>query len=289
MAVENNNKFEDNKLKKGNLNFAVVGHIEWINFLKVDQLPKPGVITHSEKSLEFPAGGGSIIAKILSELTLNQIHFFTALGNDDYGNRCFKILSSMGIKLHVAWRNKPTRRGFSMIDSQGERAITVIGERLAPNYKDNLDWNILKKMDGIFITASDSAIFKMARSASILCATPRVGLKTINNSNVLLDVLIGSNLDPDEVFSFSELTVKPKYTIKTEGENGGIIFPGGRYEALKNNELKIDSYGCGDSFAAGILYGMASKWDIEKSLNLAKMLGRNASQFFGPYPHRDEK
>ena len=287
MAVEKNNKFEDNKLKKGNLNFAVVGHIEWINFLKVDQLPKPGVITHSEKSLEFPAGGGSIIAKILSELTLNQIHFFTALGNDDYGNRCFKILSSMGIKLHVAWRDKPTRRGFSMIDSQGERAITVIGERLAPNYKDNLDWNILKKMDGIFITASDSAIFKMARSASILCATPRVGLKTINNANVLLDVLIGSNLDPDEVFSFSELTVKPKYTIKTEGENGGIIFPGGRYKALKNNELKIDSYGCGDSFAAGILYGMASKWDIEKSLNLAKVLGRDASQFFGPYANRD--
>ena len=287
MAVEKNNRFEQDKFKKGNLNFSVVGHIEWINFLKVDQLPKKGVISHSEKSLELPAGGGSVIAKTLSELTQNQIHFFTALGNDDYGNRCFEILSSMGIKLHVTWRDKPTRRGFSMIDSQGERAITVIGERLAPNYKDNLDWSILKKMDGIFITASDSAIFKMARSASILCATPRVGLKTINNANVLLDVLIGSNLDPDEVFSFSELTVKPKYTIKTEGENGGIIFPGGRYKALKNNEIKIDSYGCGDSFAAGILYGMASKWDIEKSLNLAKVLGRDASQFFGPYANRD--
>ena len=82
MVVEKNNKVEDYKFKKGNLNFAVVGHIEWINFLKVDQLPKPGVISHSEKSLEYPAGGGSIIAKILSDLTLNQIHFFTSLGND---------------------------------------------------------------------------------------------------------------------------------------------------------------------------------------------------------------
>jgi len=86
MVVEKNNKVEDYKFKKGNLNFAVVGHVEWINFLKVDQLPKPGVISHSEKSLEYPAGGGSIIAKILSDLTLNQIHFFTSLGNDDYGN-----------------------------------------------------------------------------------------------------------------------------------------------------------------------------------------------------------
>jgi len=136
MAVEKNNKLEDYKLKKGNLNFAVVGHVEWINFLKVDQLPKLGVISHSEQSLEYPAGGGSIIAKKLSELTLNQVHFFTSLGNDDYGERCFKILSNMGMKLHVAWRDKPTRRGFSLTDSQGERAITVIGERLAPNHKD---------------------------------------------------------------------------------------------------------------------------------------------------------
>ena len=283
MAVEKNNKIEDYKFKKGNLNFSVVGHIEWINFLKVDQLPKKGVISHSEKSLELPAGGGSVIAKTLCELTQNQIHFFTALGNDDYGDRCFKILSSMGIKLHVAWHDKPTRRGFSMIDSQGERAITIIGERLAPNYKDNLDWSILKKMDGIFITASDSAIFKMARSAPILCTTPRVGIDTINKSNVLLDGLIGSNLDPGERFSLPELSVKPKYIIKTEGEKGGIIFPGGRYKALKNKKLKVDSYGCGDSFAAAILYGMASKWNIEKSLNLAKVVGRNTSEIFGPY------
>ena len=195
----------------------------------------------------------------------------------------------MGIKLHVAWRDKPTRRGFSLIDSQGERAITVIGERLAPNHKDNLEWNILRKMDGVFITASDSEIFKIARSASILCTTPRVGLNTINQSNVILDGLIGSNLDPGELFSFSDLSEKPKYTIKTEGENGGIIFPGGRYKALKSKKLKVDSYGCGDSFAAGILYGMASKWNIEKSLNLAKVLGRDASEFFGPYAKNDEK
>ena len=85
MAVELNNKFEEYKFKKGNLNFAVVGHIEWINFLRVDKLPKPGIISHSKKSIEYPAGGGSIIAKILSDLTLNQIHFFTSLGNDEYG------------------------------------------------------------------------------------------------------------------------------------------------------------------------------------------------------------
>ena len=102
-----------------------------------------------------------------------------------------------------------------------------------------------------------------------------------------MDGLIGSNLDPGEVFSFSELSVKPKYTIKTEGEKGGMIFPGGRYDALNNKKQKVDSYGCGDSFAAAILYGMASKWNIDKSLNLAKIIGRNVSEFFGPYAEND--
>ena len=283
MAVENNKKFDDFKFKKGDLNFAVVGHVEWINFLKVDLLPIPGFISHAKSSVEYPAGGGSVIAKTLSDLTINKVHFFTSLGKDFYGEQSFNILSGMGLKLHVAWSNKPTRRGFSLIDSNGERSITVIGERLAPANHDKLDWSIFEKMDGIFITASDSELFKRARMANLLCTTPRVGIKTINKSKVFLDGLIGSNLDPGEVYSLSELINKPRYIIKTEGENGGIIFPGGRYKALKNKKLKVDSYGCGDSFAAGILYGLTSKWSIEKCLDLAKVLGRDSSEFFGPY------
>ncbi len=283
MIVEKSKSIKDYKFKKGNLNFAVVGHVEWINFLKVDQFPQPGVISHSEMSIEYPAGGGSVIAKTLSELTNNQVHFFTSLGKDYYGEQSFKILSDFGMKLHVAWRDKPTRRGFSLTDRNGERSITVIGERLAPTYKDKLDWSIFKKMDGIFITASDSEIFKKARIAESLCSTPRVGLNTINKSNVFLDGLIGSNLDPGEVFNLSEISLKPKLIIKTEGENGGTVYPGGRYKALINKKQKVDSYGCGDAFAAGILYGLSSKWSIDKSLNLAKVLGRDANDFFGPY------
>ena len=89
MGFENNYLPNNHKFCKGNLNFAVVGHIEWINFLKVDKLPMPGVISHSEKSTEYPAGGGSVIAKTLSELTCNDVHFFTSLGNDYYGKQCF--------------------------------------------------------------------------------------------------------------------------------------------------------------------------------------------------------
>ena len=151
------------KYPKGKLKFAVIGHVEWVNFLEVDYLPKAGLICHSKRSFEMPAGGGSVIAKTLREMTTNDIHFFTSLGNDFYGSQTKKIFEKMGIHLHIAWRNSPTRKGFSLVDKSGERSITIVGERLAPSSKDNLNWELLKEMDGVFITAGDEEIFKNSR------------------------------------------------------------------------------------------------------------------------------
>ena len=285
MVEHKNDLLSKNKYIKGNLRFGVIGHIEWINFLKVDLLPKPGIISHANKSLELPAGGGALIAKTLYELTNNEIHFFTSLGKDYYGEKSFEFFKNIGINLHVAWRSEATRKGFSLIDKNGERSITIIGKRLAPSFNDNLDWSILSDMDGIFVTAGDDNLLKKARKANILCTTPRVGIDLINKSKVTLDALIGSNLDPGESFLLSDLHKKPRYIIKTEGEKGGIYIPGGRFNAINNNDLKIDSYGCGDSFAAGILYGLAESWSIENALKLGKVLGRNCIEHFGPYPN----
>ena len=273
------------KIKKSNLKFAVIGHIEWIAFMRVDSFPIPGSISHATRSLEKPAGAGSLIAKTLNELTNNDVHFFTSLGYDYYGKLSYKILKEMGLKLHVAWRNLPTRKGFSLIGKEGERSITIMGKRLEPKFSDKLDWKILDQVDGIFITAGDKEIFKYARAADILCTTPRVGLNIINNSKIKLDGLIGSNLDPGELYSLNDLDIKPRFIIKTEGSNGGIVIPGGRYKAINNQKTEIDSYGCGDSFAAGIIYGLSSKWSIEKSITLGKVLGRNCVENFGPYPN----
>ena len=285
MVENKNNLYGKNKYIKGNLKFAVIGHIEWINFLKIDSLPEPGIITHAKTSLELPAGGGSLIAKTLYELSNNEIHFFTSLGKDYYGEKSFEFFEKIGINLHVAWRSEATRKGFSLIDKNGERSITIIGKRLAPSYSDNLDWDILCDMDGIFVTAGDNNLLKEARKANILCTTPRVGIDLINQSKVNLDALIGSNLDPDESFLLSDLNEKHRYVIKTEGEKGGICIPGGRFNAINNNSQKIDSYGCGDSFAAGILYGLTESWPIEKALKLGTVLGRNCIEHFGPYPN----
>ena len=114
------------------LKLAVIGHIEWVTFLKVDQLPLAGQISHAKDCFEEAAGGAAVAAVQMARLINEPVDLITSLGKDSYGEKCFKRLTNLGLNLKVAWRDKPTRKGISLISKDGERAITVIGERLQP-------------------------------------------------------------------------------------------------------------------------------------------------------------
>ena len=265
------------------LKIAVVGHIEWVTFLSTDNLPQAGLIGHANKVIEEPAGGGAVIALELARLTKGRVDFFTSLGRDSYGKYAVKKLKKLGLNINVAWRNQPTRRAISMVDSLGERAITVIGDRLQPIAKDALPWNQLQNYDGVFVTATDSEGLQKCREAAFLAATPRIGLKTIQKAKIQIDTLIGSGLDPDEHVPQNFLNPQPKFQIATEGELGGYVWPGGRYKAFPLGKQLIDAYGCGDTFAAGVTVGLAAGWSIEQAISLGSFYGAKCAENFGPY------
>ena len=272
------------KLKKlPELNLAVVGHVEWMKFLAVDHLPKGGLISHSIQQMDQPAGGGALAAVEMMNLIKKPVHFFTALGKDESGEKSYEKLKNLGLNLSVAWRDEPTREGISFVDSQGERAITVIGKRLQPTAKDPLPWEDLQNFDGVFITAGDSEVITLCRKSNLLVATPRVGIQYLQESNVQIDLLVGSGLDPGEKYNPDQFSLKPKLRIATQGADGGIIWPGGKYEAVKLSSQIIDTYGCGDKFAAGVTTGLAAKWSIEEAISLGAHCGALCATYFGPY------
>jgi ribokinase len=41
---------------------AVVGHVEWIEFARVEHVPRPGEIVHALEGWEEPGGGGAVAA-----------------------------------------------------------------------------------------------------------------------------------------------------------------------------------------------------------------------------------
>ena len=265
------------------LHLAVVGHQEWVTFLQVDELPRPGRIGRAFRDLEEPAGAGPVIAVQLARLTGQKVLFFTALGRDAIGERSEQRLRELGVEPVIAWRDQPSRRGISLVDPGGDRAITVIGERLMPIGADDLCWERLADCDGVFVTATDSRGLQLARRARVLGATPRLGLPTLQQASVPVDALIGSGLDPSEHVPDDCLDPAPAVRIATEGEAGGVLIPGGRFEAVPLPGPMVESYGCGDSFAAGVSAGLSAGWSIDQSVALGARCGAACATRFGPY------
>ena len=50
------------------MNVAVVGHVEWIEFVRVESVPRPGEIVGAQETWEEPAGGGGVAAVELARL-----------------------------------------------------------------------------------------------------------------------------------------------------------------------------------------------------------------------------
>lgn len=265
------------------LALAVVGHVEVVSFLAVDHLPAAGEIAHATTCCHHAAGGGAVVAVQLARLSGRRVPFFTALGRDPEGHRAVEELQALGLDLHVAWRDVPTRRAITFIDGAGERTITVIGERLAPGASDPLPWELLAGMDGVFVTASDAAGLRKARQARVLAATPRVRLAVLQQAAVELDALIGSATDPGEQYASEDLHPAPRLWVGTRGAEGGIMNPGGSFNALLRTTPVRDTYGAGDCFAAAVTAGMAAGWELREAISLGCHCGNACLDGLGPY------
>src|SRR5919197_3344588 len=169
---------------------AVVGHVEWIEFVRVEHVPARGEIVHAHETWAEAAGGGAVAAVQLARLA-GASTLFTAVGDDELGRRVEPALAEYGVRLHAAVRAEPQRRGFTFLDVSGERTITVIGERLGPRRSDDLPWEELQEVDAVYFVSGDPAAVRAARTARILVATAR-SLGDLREARVQLDALVRS-------------------------------------------------------------------------------------------------
>ena len=142
----------------------------------------------------------------------------------------------------------------------------------------------MKNYDGIFITATDKEGIRLAREAKFLSATPRTGEKTLKNSKVKINALIGSALDPGEEINHAELIPKPDIYIATKGKSGGTIFPYNQsYKSITPSSKEIDTYGCGDCFAGGVTTALSANLNLNQAIKIGAYCGAECSTHYGPY------
>jgi ribokinase len=229
----------------------VVGHVEWVEFVRVARVPRPGEIVHASETWAEAAGGGAVAAVQFANLGA-ETTFVTALGNDELGERTRAQLETQGVGLAVQTRPEPTRRAFTYVDGDGERTITVLGDKLVPVGP----LPELESLDAVYFVSGDQAALGSARAARTLVAAARE-LRLLRAAHVPLDVLVGSVEDAGERYD-GDLDPPPTLVVRTEGRLGGQLEPGGRYHAVPPERPIKDAYGCGDCFAAGLTHALAA-------------------------------
>ncbi len=254
---------------------AVVGHVEWVEFARVEVMPRTGSIAHAGETWEQAGGGGAVAALQLARLGVD-VELYTALGDDELGKRARAELEAEGIRVLAAEVPEPQRRAFCHIDQGGERTITVLGEKLRPGGSDGrLPWEALDAVDAAYFVSGDAAALRQARRARVLVATARE-LATLKTGAVALDALVGSAEDEAERYVPGDLDPAPELVVSTSGALGGWAQPGGPYQAAPPRGAVEDTYGCGDCFAAGLTYALASGVETSDALALAARCGAGA-------------
>jgi ribokinase len=265
---------------------AVVGHVEWVQFAHVHHVPSAGEVVHASDPFEEPAGGGAVAAVQLARLA-GEALFITALGDDEYGHRSVARLGELGVDVQAAFDDAPSRRAVTLVDATGERTITTFGPRLDPRGEDGREhWDALDGVDAVYFTAGDVAALRIARSsARVLVASPRA--RGALGQGVSLDALVLSGDDEVELGELGDARDESRLVVWTEGARGGryrdASGASGRWEASPLPGEVVDSYGCGDSFVAGLTYALGAGVNVPDALALAAHCGAVCLTGRGPY------
>ncbi len=263
---------------------ASVGHVEWVQFARVEHVPQAGEVAHAIDPFEEPAGGGAVAAVQLARL-VGDARLLTALGEDEAGRRALARLAQLGVGVEAAKRADPTRRAVTLVDDQRERTITTFGERLEPVGEDALPWQELAQMDAVYFTAGDLTALRAARAARVLVASPRA--RHALGHGVRLDALVLSAEDAIEREEAKRAEGEADVVVLTDGARGGTYRARdgvtGSWTAAEPPGEPVDSYGCGDSFAAGFAYGLGVGMSVDDALSLAARCGAYCLTGRGPY------
>jgi ribokinase len=268
---------------------AVVGHVEWVRFARVAHVPRAGDVVHAREPFEEPAGGGAVAAVQLARLAGEAV-LVTALGDDDHGARTLARLGELDVHVWAAKREVPTRTAVTLVDDNGERTITTFGSRLEPTLGDaEIPWSSLGEMDAVYFTAGDVGALRAARAARVLVSSPRAFDALAHG--VELDALVLSADDAVERREAVRARDEARLVVCTEGAHGGAYREregaSGRWDPaippVTPPGDSGDSYGCGDSFAAGLTYGLGNGLAPPAALALAARCGAVCLTGRGPY------
>jgi ribokinase len=262
---------------------VIVGHVEWVTHA-LGEVPARGRIADLHGAFTEPAGGGGVAAAAAARLGA-PVRLLTAVGNDDAAASSLDLLRSRGIDVAATRRPVPQTPVLTITGRDGERTIMVVGNRLQAQAADGMHESALADAGAAYYTGEDPALLAEVRARVPLLVVSARRSADLVASGVAADVVVGSLNDPDEHTDDLPQHLRPQWCVQTDGANGGVIVAIDgteiRYAPVPPPGVVIDSYGCGDSFAAGLTVGLSRGLAITDAAALGACAGAACTTWRG--------
>ncbi|XBH20399.1 ribokinase [Jonesiaceae bacterium BS-20] len=289
------------------MKIAVVGSFGVGLTMNVPKFPIAGETISSGEFQEGPGGKGSNQAVGAARLGA-EVSFFTAIGNDAYGQSAHDLWQSEGIDAsHVVTTNNPTMVGFIMVDPSGENLIAI-----APGALDELDANAIAPFENS-IAAADVLVVSLEIPRAAAIEALRIGrvhgTRTLLNPAParvlpdeawpLIDVITPNETEApillglDEGHGLTDIdlikalqTKTNSAVILTRGSKGALIADGNEVVEIEPVlvENVVDTTGAGDSFTAALAVGLGEGWSLVDAAKFAARAGAHTVTIAGVIP-----
>ena len=263
------------------MRLVVIGHVEWVEFARVPELPRPGEIVHATETWEEAAGGGAVAAVQLAKLA-GDATLFTALGDDELGERSLRQLRGQGVRVQAARPESPTRRAFTHVDEGGERTITVLGTKLVPRLAHSLALGGAR--------ARRRRLLRLRRRGA--AALGPAGARARRDGARAADGRRGRDrarrARRQRERRGGDVQARRRRSAAEAGgldvrQGGRLVEPGRAVLGGAAAGAGQDAYGCGDAFAAGLTFALARGDEPRDAIALAARCGAAALTGRGGY------
>lgn len=287
----------------------ILGGIIIDKYKFIDQYPSHGTDTFISESFDVPGGCSLNVAVTLKNLGCNP-YIFSKIGNDSDGKKIETYLENKALNTGLLERvDGETDYCLVMVDGQGERtffthekldreiSVEMLSRILAMDFesvyitgyflvKTSVDSNKLKLIKGL----SDKGAKILFDPGAIVGEIDQALLEQVIK---LSDILTPNKFEVQEINGRIENDLKniikdTCFLIEKDGGKELSITLGNQVFSKSPYKTEIvDTTGAGDSFAAGVLYGLSQDFDIEKAVEVGMACGALTTTFKEPHGNFD--
>jgi sugar/nucleoside kinase (ribokinase family) len=282
----------------------VVGELNADLILSGDVTPAFGQVERLVEDATLTIGSSSAIAACgMARLGL-RVAFAGLVGDDEFGRFMRGALASRGVDITAVRVDPAVKTGLTVILSRGEdRAILTYPGSIAALRREHLDMGMLGRarhlhlgsyflLDGL--RPDVPALFAAARARGLTVSLdtnydPAERWDGLDAVLPHVDILLPNEAEllavsgaADVEAGLARLAGRVPLVAVKRGAAGALARSGAELLAAAAPPVAVvDPTGAGDSFDAGLLYGLLAGWELARSLRLACVCGALSTRAAG--------